>query len=93
MENSTTNKPGTATIGVNSKAQNCKRGRFGAQFFPKYGKKLKGPFGDIRNFREKLMVGFLNSVTLPKNVNGDPLEFLPLLAKYRKQMKGDPLLQ
>ena len=67
MENSTTNKPGTATIGVNSKAQNCKRGRFGAQFFPKYGKKLKkGPFGDIRNFREKLMVGFLNSVTLPK---------------------------
>ena len=39
------------------------------------------------------MIGFLNSVTVPKNVNGDLLEFLPLLAKYRKQMKGDPLLQ
>ena len=75
MENSTTNKPGTATIGAISKAQICERGRFGTQFFPKYGKKLKGPFGDIRNFREKLMVGFLNSVTLPKNVKGDPWNF------------------
>ena len=43
MENSTTDKPGTATIGANSKAQNCLRGRFGTQFFPKYGKKVKGP--------------------------------------------------
>ena len=38
---------------------------------------------------------FMNSVTVPKNVNGDPLEFLDIhcVAKYGNKRRGDPLVQ
>ena len=38
---------------------------------------------------------FLNSVTVPKNVKGDPLRFFDIhcVAKYRNKWRGDPLVQ
>ena len=88
MENSKTKKPGTALIGANSKAQNCKRGRFGTQFFPKYGNKLEGTFGDIKSFREKL-IGFLNSAEKCKR---GPFGIFTITCKISKTNEGGPFV-
>ena len=66
--------PGTAKVGAISKPQNCKRGPFGlceTSVGYKIWKKIKGdPREILKNFRNKLKMKFLNSVTVPKNVKG-----------------------
>ena len=76
------NKPRTAKVGAISKAQNLKGGPFGLCETPAGCKKFKkiegGPFGDMKKFPKKnFLMRFLNSVTVPKNVEGGTLcEFL-----------------
>ena len=62
-------------------------------------KKIEGrPFGDLKKFpRNILKMRFLNSVTVPKNVEGGPFAIFwhPLccVAKCRNKWRGDPLMQ
>ena len=70
------NKPGTANVGAISKARNCKRGTLWAvklQLVAKYEKNEGEPFGDLKKFPKKILMRFLNSVTVPKNVKGGAL--------------------
>ena len=57
--------------------------------------KIKGgPLGDFEKFPKKQM-RFLNSVTVPKSVKGDPFGFFDIhyFAKYRNKRRGDPLVE
>ena len=71
------------------------KGPFGLceTLFAKYAKKLKErPFGGFKKFPKKFKLTFLNSVTVPKNVEGGPFGIYlhPLCFKISKQMKGRP---
>ena len=72
------NKPGTAKVGAISKAQICKRGDplgfVKLQLVEKYEKKTKGgPLGYFKKFPKSIVkMRFLNSFTVPKNVERGP---------------------
>ena len=62
------------------------------QLVANYEKKLREPVGDLKKFPKKFLMGFLYSVTVPKNVKRGTLwDFLTsIVLQNAEKMKGGP---
>ena len=91
------NKPRTAKVGAISKAQNCESGLCETPAGCKIWKKMKGdPLVTLKNFPKNFWKKwFLNSVTVPKNVERGTLwDFLTsIVLQNIERNEEDPLVQ